>query len=354
MSCEYIIIADDIESNRLILRNMFEKDYNILEASNGKEVMNLLDEYKQCVVALMLDLYMPEVDGYAVLNYMLEKGYNNYIPVLMITADDSNATRRRAYDYGVSDIIAKPFDASIVIRRAQNIIELFQHRRELEDKVVEQEEELQEANRELLEMHESLMEGISSLVEFRNLESGEHIQRVKEFTRILLNQMQESYPELGVTSESIDLMVKASALHDIGKIGISDTLLCKPGRLEPEEFEIMKEHTTIGCDIIKKFVTHKNEQFYRHCYDICRYHHERWDGSGYPDHLVGNDIPLSAQMVAVADVYDALVNKRVYKPAFAHNEAVRMIKGGECGVFSPIALECFEIAQEEFKKVLFE
>lgn len=351
MSEQYIIIADDIESNRWLLTAMFENDFNILEAANGRETIELIENYKSDIVAVMLDLYMPEVDGFAVLEYMKEQGYMDSIPVLMITADDSNETRKKGYEYGVSDIIQKPFEASIAIKRAHNIIELFQHRRDLENKVVVQEEQLVAVNRELQENNESLIEGISSLVEFRSLESGEHVQRVKQLTEILLKYVKKQHPEYGLTQENIDLIVKASALHDIGKIGISDAILCKPGKLTAEEFETMKTHTTVGCEILMRFITHKNEEFYQHCYDICRYHHERWDGGGYPDHLKGKDIPLSAQLVAIVDVYDALVSKRVYKDAFAHEEAMNMIRNGECGVFSPLALESIALAEKEFKKI---
>lgn len=231
MNKELIIIADDVESNRGILAAIFEDRFDILEAANGRETMELLEKYQKNIVAIMLDLYMPEVDGFAVLQYMQEKGYMGSIPVLLITADDSSETRKRAYDFGVSDIIVKPFNSAIVIRRAQNVIELFRHRRELENKVVEQEEELIEVNRELQDIQETLIDGISSLVEFRSLESGEHVHRVKKLTWILLKYAQRMHPELQLTKERRELIVKASALHDIGKIGISDDILCKPGKL---------------------------------------------------------------------------------------------------------------------------
>ena len=197
-----------------------------------------------------------------------------------------------------------------------------------------------------------MIDALSSVVEFRSLETGEHIRRIKYFTRIMLKYLMKYFPKYNMTPELLDEIARASALHDIGKIGIPDAILLKPGRLTPEEFEIMKTHTTIGCDILEKFKDNQDSAFYRHCYDIVRYHHERWDGNGYPDHLAGDEIPISAQIVAIADVYDALVSTRVYKSAYANNIAYDMIMNGECGQFSPDVLECFALAKEDFFNIV--
>lgn len=193
-----------------------------------------------------------------------------------------------------------------------------------------------------------MIDALSSVIEFRNLETGEHIRQIKSFTRIMLKHLMKQFPEYGLTPVKADEIVSASVLHDIGKIGIPDAILLKPGRLTPEEFEIMKSHTTIGCELLEKFHRNRGDDFYHYCYDICRYHHERWDGNGYPDHLKGDEIPISAQVVSIVDVYDALISSRVYKDPYANNVAYDMIINGECGQFSPDILKCFTLAKDDF------
>ena len=222
----------------------------------------------------------------------------------------------------------------------------------MEANLKKQAELIREQERKIRENNEFMIDALSSVVEFRSLETGEHIRRIKYFTRIMLKYLMKYFPKYNMTPELLDEIARASALHDIGKIGIPDAILLKPGRLTPEEFEIMKTHTTIGCDILEKFKDNQDSAFYRHCYDIVRYHHERWDGNGYPDHLAGDEIPISAQIVAIADVYDALVSTRVYKSAYANNIAYDMIMNGECGQFSPDVLECFALAKEDFFNIV--
>ena len=218
----------------------------------------------------------------------------------------------------------------------------------MERKLKEQEEAILAKEKKIQENNEFLISALSSVVEFRSSETGEHIRRIKYFTRILLKYLAKYFPKYGITDAQINEIARASALHDIGKIGIPDSILLKPGKLTDEEFETMKTHTTIGCDMLKKFKKEEDNEFYRYCYDICRYHHERWDGNGYPDHLAGDEIPIWAQVVSIVDVYDALISERVYKAAFPHTVAYEMIQNGECGQFSPDILECFELANEDF------
>ena len=232
------------------------------------------------------------------------------------------------------------------MRRAKNLIELFENRADIEEQLEKKTRQLRESQRKLKYNNEFLVNALSSVVEFRSLESGEHIKRVKYFTGILLKYLRINYPEYKIDEEQEELIVAASALHDIGKIAIADKILLKPGRLTDEEFEEMKKHTTYGCDILSKFKQDESD-FYRYCYDICRHHHERYDGKGYPDGLAGEDIPIWAQIVSIVDVYDALVSKRVYKAPFATEEAIRMIHAGECGTFSEKILDCFDLAREE-------
>lgn len=341
-----ILIADDAEVNRELLRLIFEDRFNIMEAKDGEETIELLDSDHDRISLLFLDLVMPRKSGLDVMKHMRLMGYMTNIPVIMVTGEATTETDLRAYEYGASDIIYKPFEPKIVMRRALNIIELFENRFDIERKLDERTKELVASQKKLEQSNEFLINALSSVVEFRSLESGEHIRRVKHFTRIIINYVNKFYPEYGLTKEKIALIVSASALHDIGKIAIPDSILLKPAKLTEEEFKEMKKHTIYGCSLLENFRQDESE-FYRYCYDICRWHHERYDGGGYPDHLVGEDIPIWAQVVSIVDVYDALVSKRVYKAPYAEDEAARMIHRGECGVFSPKILNCFDLAKED-------
>ncbi|MDE6025725.1 MAG: response regulator [Lachnospiraceae bacterium] len=344
-----ILIADDAEINRELLKMIFERQFDVLEASNGAETIEILDEKHDQISMLFLDLIMPEKTGLQVMEHMIDKDYMNTIPVIMITGESTADTDMKAYEYGASDIIYKPFSAKVILRRAMNIMELYENRIHMEKKLEKRTKQLMESREKLEKNNEFLINALSSVVEFRSLESGEHIKRVKFFTRIFLNYLKKYYPEYELTKDKIDLIVNASALHDIGKIAIPDSILLKPAKLTKEEFAEMKKHTVYGCEILENF-RQDNSDFYKYCYDICRYHHERYDGNGYPDGLVGEDIPIWAQVVSIVDVYDALVSKRVYKTPYAADVAVRMIHDGECGVFSPKILHCFDMARD----ILFE
>lgn len=346
MERNIILIADDQEINREVLKVIFEEQYQILEAADGNEAIERIEEHNKEIVLIFLDLLMPIKSGLDVLDFMTDKGYMDKIPVIMITGESTDDTDEKAYEYGVSDIIYKPFAPKVVMRRTMNIIELFAHRLDIEHKLRKRTRQLMESKEKLERSNEFLINALSSVVEFRSLESGEHIQRVKYFTRILLKYVMECYPEYGLSDEQIALIVNASALHDLGKVAIPDSILLKPARLTEEEFEEMKKHTVYGCEMLEQF-KQEDTEFYRYCYDICRHHHERYDGNGYPDKLSGEEIPIWAQVVSVVDVYDALVSKRVYKEPYAVEEAVRMINENECGVFSPRILECFNMAKYE-------
>ena len=341
-----ILIADDQEINREILKVIFEEQYEILEASDGTQAIDLIEAHRETIVLVFLDLLMPGKSGLDVLAFMTDKGYMDAIPVIMITGEATADTDEKAYEYGVSDIIYKPFAPKVVMRRSMNIIELFAHRIDIERKLEERTKELRESKEKLERSNEFLVNALSSVVEFRSLESGEHIQRVKHLTKIMLKYVRKFYPQYQLTKEQVGLIVNASGLHDLGKVAIPDSILLKPGKLTAEEFEEMKKHTIYGCELVEQFKQEETE-FYRYCYDICRYHHERYDGRGYPDHLKGDEIPIWAQVVSIIDVYDALVSKRVYKEAYAEDEAARMIRDGECGTFSPVMLDCFRMAKYE-------
>lgn len=354
MDKQQILIVDDEEVNRAILHSMFrneEQEYELIEAENGQQAIELIEKCSNLVL-IMLDLVMPVKDGFGVLEYMKEQELLDRIPVILITSEAVQDSEDRAYSYGAADVIHKPFYPHIVKKRSKNIIELYQNKLNMEKRLKEQEEAIRAQEKEIRENNEFMIETLSSVVEARSAETGEHTRRIKYFTRIMLKYLMKYFPKYGLTEAQVDMIARAAALHDIGKIGIPDAILLKPGKLTAEEFEIMKTHTTIGCDILEKTYKNRESDFYRYSYEICRYHHERWDGRGYPDHLVGDQIPISAQIVAVADVYDALVSPRVYKSAYANNIAYDMILNGECGEFSQDVMECFQLAKHDFFNIV--
>lgn len=341
-----ILIVDDVELNREALKVIFESEFKVEQAEDGQQAIDFISSNGDEISLILLDMIMPRKSGLDVLKFMRKNGYTRKIPVIIITSESTSKTEENAYKYGASDIIYKPFSPNVILRRAENIIELFKHRRCIEETLEERTRQLRESQEKLERSNEILVNALSSIVEFRSTESGEHIQRVKYFTKVFLKHIMNNYPQYGITDEQATLIVSASALHDIGKIAIPDNILLKPGKLTNEEFEIMKQHTIYGCEILNKFKQVDNP-FYQYCYDICRYHHERYDGRGYPDGLEGEDIPIWSQIVSIIDVYDALVSKRVYKQAYAVNDAIRMILNGECGTFSPNILNCFQSAKDE-------
>lgn len=351
-----ILVVDDMELNREMLTAILEEDYPILEADGGKKAIAMIQQYQDDIAVVLLDLIMPEVDGFAVLEVMKNQNWLKTIPVLVITAESRVDVESRCFEMGVSDFIRKPFDNAIVKNRVKNIVDLFSYKNQLEEKVEKQTETLKKQYKLLVMQADKLKESnakiidiLGTVVECRNLESGEHIKRVKDFTRILAEQMMNDYPEYGLTQEKIDIIVSASALHDIGKIAIPDSILLKPARLTKDEYAYMRSHTTRGCEVLNNIQDVWDETYSKVSYDICRHHHERYDGKGYPDRLAGEAIPLPAQLVGLADVYDALVSERVYKSAYTEDDAFHMIVSGECGVFSPKLLECFRRAKKKFE-----
>lgn len=336
-----ILVVDDIELNRAILCEMFQAQYAILEASNGQEALDLIEQYEEQITIILLDVVMPVMDGIEVLHRLRSTGRIKKIPVILITAENNESTALEGYTIGVSDIVNKPFNPEIVIRRVENIVELHDHRRNLEERLEEQYETLRRQEEKIKQANNFVIDTLSTVVEFRDNESGSHVRNIRRITKNLLTSLSNQYEEYFYSQERISMIADAAALHDIGKIVIPDAVLLKSGKLTPEEFEIMKTHTVRGCEILEKLGYDKTEDYYRYCYEICRHHHERWDGKGYPDGLAGEDIPLCAQVVSLADVYEALTSKRVYKDAYSEEKAVSMILNGECGCFNPRLLDCF-------------
>lgn len=360
MADRSILIVDDNEINRGILGEIFKDKYEILEAGNGVEAMKSIEENEDKLAAILLDIVMPEMDGYAVLEAMQKKdNLNDSIPVLMITADTSTDAERTSYQKGAADVIHKPFDPVIVDKRVSRTVELFDSKNNLEIQVDDQTRVLKKQfvylkkqEERLKNSNERVIDIIATIVEFRSMESSYHLKRIKGFVRILALTAMNNYPELGLNPHLIDVITQASAMHDIGKISVPDSILLKPGRLTSEEFEVMKSHTTRGSEVIEMIKNSQDKEYYELCLDICRHHHERYDGGGYPDGLKGDENSIAAQLTAISDVYDALVSDRVYKSAYPVDKAYDMIKNGECGVFSPKILACFEFARPDMEKLV--
>ena len=327
-----ILIADDSEINRAILADMLEGEYMIVEAEDGIEAVELLHT-ESGIDLVLLDIMMPRMDGFEVLSIMNQYHWIEDTPVIMISSENSSSYVSRAYGLGVTDYINRPFDENIVRRRVVNTLMLYEKQKRLAQMVSDKIYENEKQN--------SLMVNIlSHIVEFRNGESGPHVLHIYALTKLLLNCLIQKTDQYNLSYTDISLISTASSLHDIGKISIPDNILNKPGPLTTEEFDIMKTHSMAGANMLEALPFYMDEPIVKISYEICRYHHERYDGLGYPDGLKGEEIPISAQIVSLADVYDALTSERVYKKAISHEKAIKMILHGECGVFNPLLLEC--------------
>ena len=340
---QQILIVDDSQINCEILAEILKDEYRILEAANGEECIDLLKQYGTGIALLLLDINMPVMDGFEVLALMNRKHWIEDIPVIIISSENSASYVRRAYEMGASDYISRPFDVQVVHQRVSNTIKLYAKQRRLISLVTDQIREKEKNNQMMISI-------LSQIVEFRNSESGSHVLHINIITGMLLERLMQKTDQYHLQWSDQFLITTASALHDIGKIGIDEKILNKPGKLTKEEFEIMKTHTLIGASMLKSIEMYQNEKLLQVAYQICRWHHERYDGKGYPDGLKGEEIPISAQVVAIADVYDALVGKRVYKKAFSHETAIHMILNGECGAFNPLLLECLTDIQNRLKE----
>ena len=340
-----ILLVDDSAMNRMMLREILGDSYHILEAENGRECMEKLQAEAENIALVLLDINMPVMDGFEVLKAMNANHTIEDIPVIMISSEDSDATIRRSYELGASDYVNRPFDTRIVYRRVTNTIKLYAKQRRLVQMVSEQ-IRARENNTD------TLVGVLSHIVEFRNGESGAHVRHIRIITELLLRRLLEISSRYSITAEQQDMIPLASALHDIGKIGIDEKVLNKPGRLTPEEFEVMKTHSMLGAQMLHDLDNFAEQPLLQTAYEIARWHHERWDGRGYPDGLKGDEIPISAQLVSLADVYDALTSERCYKKAFSHEKAVQMILNGECGAFNPLLLQCLTDIQADLKEEL--
>lgn len=332
---QQILLVDDSEINREILTEILKDDYRILQAENGEEGIRILQEHENDIALVLLDILMPGLNGFDVLNLMNINHWIEDIPVIIISAENSSDYVRKAYELGASDYVNCPFDSKTVYQRVYNIIKLYAKQKRLLSLVKDQIYENEKNNQMMISI-------LSHIVEFRNGESGKHVLHINILTGLLLDKLTQKSDKYFISGNEQYLITTASALHDIGKIGIDEKILNKPGKLTAEEFEIMKQHTVIGEEMLKNLEFYQDEELVRYAREICRWHHERYDGRGYPDGLVGDEIPIAAQVVSMADVYDALTSERVYKKAFSHEKAMEMILNGECGTFHPLLLECLQ------------
>ncbi|MCR5288883.1 MAG: response regulator [Treponema sp.] len=342
-----ILIADDVELNREILAEMFRASYTIVKATNGLEAVEEI-KHNNSIIMVLLDIQMPKADGFYVLEQMRQMNLLRRIPVIFITGEaDSIEYQRRGYVLGVTDIISKPFDKLVVKQRVDNAIALYESKNNTEEQVAKLTAKIQHTNDEIIN-------GFSALVESRNKESKWHIIHIRLITEIILEYFEQIRPG-EFTTDIQKKIIRAAAVHDIGKYMIPDVILNKPlsqGRLTPEEYEIMKSHTTEGFTILNtlfKDIFTDDPEFYNYCLQITRSHHERWDGNGYPDGLKGDEIPFAAQIVSLADVYDALISERCYKKAIPHDVSIKMIIDGQCGVFNPELIECLVKVADGFR-----
>ena len=340
-----ILLVDDSMMNRMMLAGILGEDYRILEAENGKQCLELLRANAGQTSLVLLDINMPVMDGFEVLRTMNTNHTIEDVPVIMISSDDSEEAIREAYELGASDYVNRPFDAKIVYRRVSNTIKLYAKQRRLVQMVSEQ-IRARENNTDML------VGVLSHIVEFRNGESGAHVRHIRIITELLLHRLLEISSKYSITAEQQDMIPLASALHDIGKIGVDEKILNKPGRLTAEEFAVIKTHSMLGAEMLHKTENFAEQPLLQTAYEIARWHHERWDGKGYPDGLKGDDIPIAAQVVSVADVYDALTSVRVYKDAIPHEEAIKMILDGKCGTFNPLLLDCLLEVQDQIAETL--
>lgn len=340
-----VLIVDDSELNRDLLKEMLRDRYEVLEAADGEKGLALLYELGTKISLVLLDVVMPKLGGFDVLAVMQKERWLDDIPVMMISAEDSPAFIQKAYDMGASDYITRPFNMNVVRQRSDNITKLYAKQRRLLSLVSSQIQEKERNNHIIISI-------LSEVVGLKNGESRKHILSVSRITELLLSRVMQRTSRYHLTWQDEALITNAAALHDIGKIGIDEKILNKPGKLTKEEFEIMKTHTLIGAKMVEHLEAFREEPFVKVTYAICRWHHERWDGRGYPDGLKGDAIPISAQIVSIADVYDALTSKRVYKDAFAHEKAIWMILNGECGLFNPLLLDCLLDIKDSLKEEL--
>lgn len=343
-----ILIIDDSDYNRELLSEILKDEYKIIQAKNGSEGLKILEKQKQEIACVLLDISMSEMNGFEVMEEMNKNKWLQFLPVIIISSENSNDFIRRGYSLGASDYIFRPYDEVVVRRRLANTVNIYSHQKKLIQIVINNVKETER-------LSDMMVSILGHTVEFRNKESNAHIKNVSLLTKIFLEELNASTEKYNFSKDQISLISRAAAIHDIGKVSIPDEVINKPGKLTDKEFDLMKTHTTVGAKMLDSIKEYKNEPLVKISYKICRWHHERYDGNGYPDGLFADQIPIEAQVVSLADVYDALTSDRCYKKAFSHDKAIKMILHNECGVFNPdLMLVLIKIQDTLEKKLLTE
>lgn len=341
-----IILMDSHDEDHSILVKILNENYVVTEVTDNSQILDLIGRDAD-IAAILADYAIMRSDDFSLAKMIRQNNQYDRIPVITVSRDTSDDLGNNLSRYEIAECICAPFDSGLIKIRIKNVIKLYQYQNTMK----KQHRLLKLQSDRLMKNNETIIDALGDIVEYRNVESGEHIRRVKEYTKILATEAMKSFPEFGLTPERVSVIVTASPLHDIGKIALPDKILMKPGRLTDQEFEYIKSHTISGCEILDNMKGVWSEEYAKVCKEICHSHHERYDGSGYPDGLRGSEIPLSAQIVSIADVYDALTNERVYKDAIPKDHAFRMIINGECGIFSPKLMECLRNVRTEFENV---
>ncbi len=354
-----ILVADDVKANRQVLIDILQDTYDIEEASNGMEALKIVEAQIKEIAAIFLDINMPGMDGITFLRIMTEKKYLGSFPVLVVSSEQSVEQVAECFEYGAADYIRKPVNKDFVKQRLNKLLTLYEQKNDFKERLDKQTltlrsqyRLLQQQAMQLKKNQENIINILGTVVEYRNLEGRLHTTRVKGFTKILGIYMMKFYPEYELTGEKINVIASASVLHDVGKVMLSDEVLLKPGKLTEEEFEYVKSHSVKGYDIIDNIADMLDEEYAKYSREIVRWHHEKYDGSGYPDGLKKDEIPISAQLVSIADCFEALISESVYKGAIPFEEAYNMILQGECGMFSYKLLECFRKAKGDMEKYI--
>lgn len=337
---------DSHDEDHSILVKILNENYVVTEVTDNSQILDLIGRDAD-IAAILADYAIMRSDDFSLAKMIRQNNQYDRIPVITVSRDTSDDLGNNLSRYEIAECICAPFDPGLIKIRIKNVIKLYQYQNTMK----KQHRLLKLQSDRLMKNNETIIDALGDIVEYRNVESGEHIRRVKEYTKILATEAMKSFPEFGLTPERVSVIVTASPLHDIGKIALPDKILMKPGRLTDQEFEYIKSHTISGCEILDNMKGVWSEEYAKVCKEICHSHHERYDGSGYPDGLRGSEIPLSAQIVSIADVYDALTNERVYKDAIPKDHAFRMIINGECGIFSPKLMECLRNVRTEFENV---
>ena len=356
-----ILVIDDMKFNRVILSRLLEDEYDIQEAADGQEGLDYIEKHTDEVCCVLLDLIMPVMGGVDFLKIAARRNYLDLFPVIVVTGEQEMSLIQECFDYGISDFIRKPINTEFVKSRVDRLVTLYRDKNSFKalaeqnaNTVSNQYKMLQAQATKLKETNDRITKLFGTMVEYRNLEGGNHVSRVQAYSRILAEQVRTDYPEYGLTPRLVDIITTTSALHDVGKIMIPDHILLKPGKLTDEEYEVMKSHSIAGYDVMEIAGGAWDEEYLKVSREMTRWHHEKYDGKGYPDHLVGDDIPISAQIVSLADCYDSLTTDSVYREAFSLEEAYYMIRKGNCGVFSPKLLMVFAKVKEAMEQVAVE